>query len=90
MSLYVSVSEPADDFDMVLRGVPERSSLTSVLLLSLDVLAHLDWNNRADIVAKLEAYHELFSDTPTFTSVLEHDIEVGDTLPIKPHPYKIQ
>uniref|UniRef100_A0A3B3H3T2 Gypsy retrotransposon integrase-like protein 1 n=1 Tax=Oryzias latipes TaxID=8090 RepID=A0A3B3H3T2_ORYLA len=90
MSLSVSVSDPVDTSNVALRGIPERRLLNSELLSSLDVhLAYLDCEKRADIVAILHRYLELFSDVPTCTSVLEHDIDVGDALPVKQHPYRI-
>lgn len=36
-----------------------------------------------------ENHHALFSDVPTQTTVLQHDIDVGDCLPIKQHAYRV-
>lgn len=56
--------------------------LTSKLsYLSKDLCDDLSW--------LLEKYHVLFPDTPTRTNVLEHDIELGDSKPIKQRFYRI-
>ncbi len=34
-------------------------------------------------------YSSLFSDVPTVTNVLEHDIDVGDNRPVKQNAYRI-
>lgn len=35
----------------------------------------------------VESYPNLFSDVPSGTSVIQHDIEVGNAVPIKQHAY---
>lgn len=37
----------------------------------------------------IEKYSSLFSDVPTVTNVLEHDIDVGDHYPVKQNAYRI-
>lgn len=34
-------------------------------------------------------YHDLFADVPRQTTAAVHDVEIGDTLPIKQHPYRL-
>lgn len=46
-------------------------------------LAHLSDSQRTDIVKLINSSSELFSDVPTRTQVLKHDIYVGDHSPIK-------
>ena len=41
-------------------------------------LAHLSDVQRADIVELIVSNKQLFSDVPSCTMVLEHDIDVGD------------
>ena len=36
----------------------------------------------------IQLYLTLFGDVPSCTRILEHDIEVGDTSPIKQHAYR--
>ncbi len=60
----------------------------SIILHDLDVhLSPLTPNQRKDIVALIEG--SLFCDIPSQTTVLQHDIDVGDTQPIKQHPYRL-
>lgn len=60
------------------------------LLSKLDeCFPHLTRSQRED-VAKLNPLHvSLFSDVPTQTRVLQHDIVVGDSPPIKQHAYRM-
>ena len=52
-------------------------------------LQHLDPVARGDVENLIEAFPTLFSDTPTQTNVLSHDVDVGDTAPIKQHAYRV-
>ena len=54
-------------------------------LQSLGVLVdHLDSERRDELVALIRNYPVLFSDTPSQTHLIEHDIDIGDAKPIKP------
>ena len=64
-------------------------------LKNSDVLAnleekvnHLGVSERNDILQVIREYPELFSDVPGRTNLVEHDVDVGDTVPIKQHPYR--
>ncbi len=71
-------------------SVPSGQLSNSIILNDLDVyLSHLTPNQRKDIVALMEDSHSLFSDIPSQTTVLQHDIDVGDAQPIKQHPYRL-
>ncbi|KAM9456054.1 retrovirus-related Pol polyprotein from transposon 17.6 [Clarias gariepinus] len=77
-----------------LVGNEERMSCISLnnsaVLSDLDsYLAHLPENQRADIVQLIRKYDHLFSDVPRQTTILTHDIDVGDSPPIKQHPYRV-
>ena len=50
-------------------------------------LSHLSGTDKGDILKLIEHHHTLFSDLPTQTTVLQHDIDVGECLPIKQHAY---
>jgi len=52
-------------------------------------LSHLSDGQRADIVKLINSFLGLFSDVPTCTQVLKHDIDVGDHSPIKQRAYKV-
>ena len=52
-------------------------------------LAHLEMSQQQDIKNLLDGYKQLFSDVPTCTDQLCHDVDVGDSRPIKQHPYRL-
>ena len=52
-------------------------------------LYHLSGTDTGDILKLMEHHHILFSDVPTQTTVLQHDIDVGDCLPNKQHAYRV-
>lgn len=52
-------------------------------------LSHLNEVERTDIIDLIESFPALFTDVPTCTSVIEHDIDVGGALPIKQHAYRV-
>ncbi len=56
------------------------------------MLANLDscfLHLRTDIVKLINGHVSLFSDVPSQTHVLQHDIDVDDNMPIKQHPYRV-
>jgi len=53
-----------------------------------DKLKHLDINKKEDLLLLVGSYEHLFSDSPTQTNVIFHDVDVGDASPIKQHPYR--
>uniref|UniRef100_A0A671UEB7 Gypsy retrotransposon integrase-like protein 1 n=1 Tax=Sparus aurata TaxID=8175 RepID=A0A671UEB7_SPAAU len=60
------------------------------MLSKLDVcLPHLTQAQHEDVVSLIKSHLSLFSDVPTRTNVLQHDIDVGDSPPIKQHPYRV-
>lgn len=46
-------------------------------------LKHLDTARRQELISLLSEFPELFSDVPTQTKALEHDIDVGNGAPIR-------
>ena len=37
----------------------------------------------------INQYREVFPDVPNKTNLIEHDVDVGDSAPIKQHPYRV-
>uniref|UniRef100_A0A9J8CV35 Gypsy retrotransposon integrase-like protein 1 n=1 Tax=Cyprinus carpio carpio TaxID=630221 RepID=A0A9J8CV35_CYPCA len=68
-----------------------RSRLpNSEILAKLDFhLSYLNLSERSDVIQLIYQYSALFSDVPSCTNVLEHDIDVGQVNPIKQHPYRV-
>lgn len=44
-------------------------------------LGHLDEDKRSELISLINAFPTLFSDTPSQTHLIEHDIDVGDIQP---------
>lgn len=62
----------------------------SAVLKDLDAyLVHLPKNQQTDIIELISRYPTLFSDIPSQTTVLMHDTDVGNSTPIKQHPYRV-
>ena len=62
----------------------------SEVLSNLDEkLAHLSEEQCEAMEALLLRYEEVFPDVPRRTNVMVHDVDVGDTRPIKQHPYRM-
>ncbi|KAJ8024257.1 hypothetical protein HOLleu_36940 [Holothuria leucospilota] len=62
----------------------------SDVLKNLDQkLHHLDHKEKSEMKSLINEYACLFSDDPTRTNLIEHDVDVGDATPIKQHPYRV-
>ena len=52
-------------------------------------LSHLETVQRLELSKLIWQYKQLFSDVPTITNKTYHDVDVGSSLPIKQHPYRM-
>ena len=50
-------------------------------------LSHLPLVQRKELAEVITQYREVFPDVPCKTNLIEHDVDVGDSAPIKQHPY---
>ena len=50
---------------------------------------HLPAKERGELIALMQRYKELFSDVPRSTKLINQDVDVSDTKPIKQHPYRL-
>lgn len=50
---------------------------------------HLTQYQREAVVSLIQCHVSLFSDVPTRTHIVTHNIDVGDSPPIKQHPYRV-
>lgn len=62
---------------------------SSILSDLRSYLVHLSEKQYEDICNLIQSFPSLFSDVPSRTSVLCHDIEVGSASPVKQHPYRM-
>ncbi|KAL7839440.1 hypothetical protein SRHO_G00260980 [Serrasalmus rhombeus] len=80
-----------DEDGLGMRSIPVAGARlqNSEILADLDsLLSHLSEDFRRDIEL-IQFYPALFSDIPSRTDVLSHDIDVGQSVPIKQHPYRV-
>ena len=62
----------------------------SEILRNIDSkLAHLTQSQQQDLKELFSEYEQLFSDVPSRTDTIIHDVDVGDAQPIKQHPYRL-
>ena len=62
----------------------------SQILNDLDTkLSHLPSVERKELAEVITQYREVFPDVPSKTNLIEHDVDVGDSAPIKQHPYRV-
>lgn len=54
-----------------------------------EFLSHLSDSRGKDVQGLIHSYPALFSDVPSCTNVLCHDIDVGEHAAIKQHPYRV-
>ena len=52
-------------------------------------LSHLPIVQRKELAEVITQYREVFPDVPSKTNLIEHDVDVGDSVPIKQHPYRV-
>ena len=52
-------------------------------------LSHLPLLQRKELAEVITQYREVFPDVPSKTNLIEHDVDVGDSAPIKQHPYRV-
>ena len=52
-------------------------------------LSHLPLVQRKELAEVITQYSEVFPDVPSKTNLIEHDVDVGDSAPIKQHPYRV-
>ena len=52
-------------------------------------LSHLPSVQRKELAEVITQYREVFPDVPSKTNLIEHDVDVGESAPIKQHPYRV-
>ena len=72
--------------DCILQGRLKNSQTLDVLD---SLLAHLPVDGWEEMVGLIQRFLGLFSDTPTRTNLMEHDIDIGDADPIRQRFYRV-
>lgn len=76
--------EEIDPGDSILQGRLHNSEALNSLH---DRFSHLSEVQCTDLINLIFEYVTLFPDTPSRTSLIEHDIDVGDSVPIRQRYY---
>ena len=90
VSLVSNLMDHADDGLKLREDLQQCGRLpNSAILDDLDThLSYLPDQQKDDVQSLIRSYPALFGDVPSRTTVLEHDIDVGDASPIKQHAYR--
>ena len=84
----VSVHEQSDD-DLQDIGTPVKLENSQVLKDINVKVSHLSKTEQQDMKEILSEFNHLFPDIPTRTNQLHHDVDIGNTQPIKQHSYRL-
>uniref|UniRef100_A0A674E7Q6 Gypsy retrotransposon integrase-like protein 1 n=1 Tax=Salmo trutta TaxID=8032 RepID=A0A674E7Q6_SALTR len=84
-SVHDEEDVPGPD-DCVLQGRLKNSETLDILD---NLLNHLPVDERKEMVDLIRKFPELFSDIPTRTNLIEHDIDIGDADPIRQRFYRV-
>lgn len=87
-SAAVSRCEEEDVRSFSVEVVVGRLKNSEILADFGAYFSHLSPSERDDLIALFSSYGNLFSDVPSRTTVVTHDIDVGDSRPIKQHAYR--
>ena len=52
-------------------------------------LSHLPSVQRKELAEVITQFREVFPNVPSKTNLIKHDVDVGDSAPIKQHPYRV-
>ena len=87
------VAEKEEDTESEVRLGNDRQPIklqNSQILNDLGTkLSHLPLVQRKELAEVITQYREVFPDVPSKTTLIEHDVDVGDSAPIKQHPYRV-
>ena len=87
------VAEKEEDTESEVRLGNDQQPIklqNSQILNDLDTkLSHLPPVQRKELAEVITQYREVFPDVPSKTNLIEHDVDVGDSAPIKQHPYRV-
>ena len=67
----------------------QNSQILNDLGTKLSKLSHLPSVKRKELAEVITQYREVFPNVPNKTNLIEHDVDVGDSTPIKQHQYRV-
>ena len=87
------VAEKEEDTESEVRLGNDQQPIklqNSQILNDLDTkLSHLPSVQRKELAEVISQHIKVFPDVPSKTNLIEHDVDVGDSAPIKQHPYRV-
>lgn len=97
VALPVDVNAPSAEYSPEEDGLHLGRNFVSTVHLSNSVmlehlpekLVNLPRSSQRDIPALVKRFPSLFSDVPSRTTLIKHDIDVNDPAPIRQHPYQV-
>ena len=89
VSLVVNTSDNDNTLDGTEIGHDVRLKNSEILAKIEEKMRHLDTMQKDELSQLITEYSDLFPDVPTKTTAVYHDVEIGDALPIKQHPYRV-
>ena len=89
VSLVVNTSDNDNTLDGREIGHDVRLRNSEILSRIGEKMRHLDMIQKDELSQLITEYSDLFPDVPTKTTVVYDDVEIGDALPIKQHPYRV-
>ena len=89
VSLVDNTSDNDNTLDGTEIGHDVRLKNTEILAKIEEKMRHLDTMQKDELSQLITEYSDLFPDVHTKTTAVYHDVEIGDALPIKQHPYRV-
>ena len=89
VSLVVNTSDNDNTLDGTEIGHDVRLKNSEILAKIEERMRHLDTMQKDELSQLITEYSDIFPDVPTKTTAVYHDVEIGDALPIKQHPYRV-
>jgi hypothetical protein len=83
------IDKPISENDSHLHAAEPRLRNSQVINNLSDKVRHLAVEQQRDIHELIQDHIRVFGDVPTCTHTIEHDVDIGDTVPIKQNPYRL-
>ena len=80
------IQEQIEDTDIETKIKLQNSNVLENLNAKL---SHLPSDEQSELSQLILDYEHLFPDVPSRTDLVYHDVNVGDALPVKQHPYRV-
>ncbi len=91
-ALVCDITPDSEDDGVIVRHAYQQCARfkNSEILADLNShLSHLTDSQRRDIKELISSFHSLFHDVPSCTTILKHDIDIGNAIPVKQHAYRV-